>query len=68
MVNQLDTLHPNHPHHLECPKCGRHTVVLQGDSYYACIACGWRRDIAEEREFLPLPIIIVLAIIIVLLF
>jgi rubredoxin len=49
--------HPHHPHELECPRCGRHSVVLHGESRYVCLACGWERD-AAEGEGLPFWLLI----------
>jgi len=42
------TPHPQHPHHLECPRCNCHTVVLQGDSRYVCLNCRWEQNLAQE--------------------
>ncbi|HEY9738834.1 MAG TPA: hypothetical protein V6D06_21215 [Trichocoleus sp.] len=52
MVNQLEPTHPQHPHHLECPRCRRHTVVVHGESRYVCLSCNWERNV-EEWEPLP---------------
>ena len=53
-----DFFHPIHPHHLECPRCGRHAVVVQGDNHFVCIACGWWRDTTEHWN--PIPLILLL--------
>ncbi|MEO0984379.1 MAG: hypothetical protein AAFY20_02400 [Cyanobacteria bacterium J06639_14] len=66
MTYQLETIHPNHPHHLECPRCKHHTVVLQGESRYVCLNCGWWRDI--DGWNIPIfPILMVLVIFLVIL-
>ena len=36
-------------HHLECPKCHKHTVVQQSKSLYSCINCDFRRDLSMPR-------------------
>ncbi|NER00170.1 MAG: hypothetical protein F6K30_26310 [Cyanothece sp. SIO2G6] len=33
---------------LECPSCGRHTIVEYRTSVYRCIACDFERDLEEE--------------------
>lgn len=35
---------------IECPRCGRHSIVIHGDSLYACLSCDWFRDLSHERE------------------
>jgi|GEM_PF-2073306 len=45
MTYTPDSPHPQHPHHLECPRCGKHTVVTQGETRYVCLSCNWRRDL-----------------------
>lgn len=32
---------------MECPRCGKRTIVPHGDSLYICLNCGWRRDVSE---------------------
>lgn len=61
-----EVVHPIHPHHLECPRCGRHAVVIQGDNHFVCIACGWWRDTTEHWNF-PIPFIIVLIVLLLIL-
>lgn len=41
--------HPSHPGGLVCPRCGKTTVVLHGDSTYVCLdhQCGFRHDVSE---------------------
>lgn len=66
MVSQLETTHPQHPHHLECPRCQRHTVVLHGESRYVCLNCGWQCDTAGWS--IPIfPTLVILGILLVLL-
>ncbi|WP_035992664.1 hypothetical protein [Leptolyngbya sp. KIOST-1] len=48
LVPYSDSSHPHHPHHLECPHCGRHTIVTKAESYYVCLNCGWERDLSNE--------------------
>lgn len=36
-------------HHLECPKCHKHTIVQQSKDVYSCINCGFRRDLSMPR-------------------
>jgi DNA-directed RNA polymerase subunit RPC12/RpoP len=33
---------------MECPRCGRRTIVPHGESLYVCLNCGWRRDLSES--------------------
>jgi ribosomal protein S27AE len=37
---------------LTCPRCGKSTIVLHGDSTYVCLdhQCGFRHDVAETGE------------------
>ncbi|HEY9878678.1 MAG TPA: hypothetical protein V6D29_09500 [Leptolyngbyaceae cyanobacterium] len=58
MVYPVERSHPQHPHHLECPHCGRHTIVVHGEGRYACLNCGWHRDIAEDWAPVPIPLIL----------
>jgi ribosomal protein L37E len=48
LVPYVEGAHPHHPHHLECPRCGRHTIVTKAESYYVCLHCGWERDLSNE--------------------
>ncbi|MGJ3253852.1 MAG: hypothetical protein ACFE0J_22370 [Elainellaceae cyanobacterium] len=66
MMSQLEPSHPQHPHHLECPRCGKHTIVIQGDSRYVCLNCSWRRDITDDAG--PLQVITTLVLVVLLLF
>jgi ribosomal protein L37AE/L43A len=39
------------PHYtLECPKCGKYTVVQQDDNVYSCINCDFTRDLNDEES------------------
>lgn len=40
------------PSSVECPKCGKHTVVELSPSLYRCLNCSFERDFSksEERE------------------
>lgn len=35
--------------HLICPRCGKSTIVLHGDSTYVCLdhQCGFRHDVSS---------------------
>lgn len=39
-------------HSLICPRCGKSTIVLHGDSTYVCLDrhCGFRHDVSEKGE------------------
>lgn len=32
---------------VECPKCGKHTIVKHGDAYH-CLNCSFTRDLSED--------------------
>ena len=34
---------------IECPKCGKHTIVEQPTGTYRCIACDFKRDFAYDE-------------------
>ncbi|MGK7888722.1 MAG: hypothetical protein AB4042_05265 [Leptolyngbyaceae cyanobacterium] len=44
MTNQILPSRPL----LECPSCGKHTIVEYRTAFYRCIACDFERDLAEE--------------------
>lgn len=67
MIHSLETTHAHHPHHLECPRCGRHTVVLHGESRYVCLSCGWSRDVSDEWNVPILPLLFLVGIFLALL-
>ncbi|MEL6776124.1 MAG: hypothetical protein AAFO06_02625 [Cyanobacteria bacterium J06597_16] len=54
-------------HHLECPRCGHHSVVAHGEGRYACLRCRWHRDVASSSGPLPIPVLIAIAIITIIL-
>ena len=63
MTYPHETIHPQHPHHLECPRCKRHTVVLRGETRYICLHCNWWRDVSkQETPYLLILVIVGLAI------
>jgi ribosomal protein S27AE len=35
-----------------CPRCGKTTIVLHGDSTYVCLdhQCGFRHDVADNQN------------------
>jgi ribosomal protein S27AE len=55
MVYQLEPQHTSqHLPHMPCPHCKQTTMVQHG-SLYACVSCGYRRDISDEgQSFNPL--------------
>lgn len=50
MVLNPQTPHPQHPPNLPCPRCGKCTVVLHGDSRYVCLSCRWERNLMKDDE------------------
>ncbi|MGF1495731.1 MAG: hypothetical protein ACFB8W_02740 [Elainellaceae cyanobacterium] len=38
------------PGAIECPKCGKRTVVLHSADVYQCLNCDFRRDLSEHGE------------------
>lgn len=61
------------PPQLECPHCGRHTVVMHGESLYVCLSCDWVRDLNRARyhhdshrfSFFGLMVLALLAIVLI---
>lgn len=43
--------HANHPEGLVCPRCGKSTIVLHGESTYVCLdhQCGFRHDVSDNK-------------------
>lgn len=35
---------------IECPKCGKHTVVQRSETVFQCISCDFKRDLARESQ------------------
>ena len=68
LLEEVDQYTDTHPHHLECPRCGRHSVVLYNESIYVCLNCNWERDVSRHRSFGdgPPPFLVILALIIVI--
>ena len=63
---------PVQPPQLECPQCGRHTVVMHGEGLYVCLSCDWIRDLNRMRHHhgsrsFPGPLLIFLILIALLL-
>ncbi|MEL6352973.1 MAG: hypothetical protein AAFR58_14545 [Cyanobacteria bacterium J06627_28] len=52
--------------HLECPRCGHHSVVSHGEGRFACVRCGWHRDVSENWEPVPIYVLIALVTIIII--
>ena len=37
---------------LECPRCGRHTIVKShSDRRFSCLSCRWFRDLEQEWRY-----------------
>jgi ribosomal protein S27AE len=34
---------------LECPKCGKHTIVQHHDGIYQCLNCDFNKDINHQE-------------------
>lgn len=60
-MQQLETSHRSHPHHLSCPRCGHHSVVIYDENQYVCLHCGWRQRVTEE--WMPFPVFVLIAIV-----
>lgn len=65
-MTSQDVSHPLHPHHLECPRCGHHSVVVQNGNHYICLRCNWQRNVSEEWGCLPWPLAIILPFLLLL--
>lgn len=37
---------------LECPKCGKNTIVSHHNGVYQCLSCNFERDLSTEGEML----------------
>ncbi|GEM_PF-5740930 len=35
---------------LECPRCGKHSILHVGDQTYACLNCGFRRSLSNSSS------------------
>ncbi|NEQ45189.1 MAG: hypothetical protein F6K00_17155 [Leptolyngbya sp. SIOISBB] len=35
---------------LECPKCGKNTIVSHQNGVYQCLSCNFERDLGTESE------------------
>jgi len=35
---------------IECPKCGKHTVVQRSETVFQCISCDFKRDLTKEPK------------------
>jgi ribosomal protein S27AE len=55
-------------HHLECPRCGHHSIVAHGEGRYVCLRCNWQRNVGTDSEGMPPLVIIAIFVIIFLLF
>ena len=34
---------------IECPRCGKHSIVKQGNTDYHCLNCGFHRDTTRHQ-------------------
>ena len=50
VLEQADHYPDTHPYHIECPRCGRHSVVLYSESIYVCLSCNWERDVSRHHH------------------
>jgi len=46
--------------YLECPKCGRHTIVKNGEARWSCINCDFSRDL-NANDAGPLNLLLLMA-------
>ncbi|MEL6224317.1 MAG: hypothetical protein AAFR31_16910 [Cyanobacteria bacterium J06627_8] len=55
---------------VECPKCGRHTIVELSPNIYHCINCNFERDLTHEpddrKEGNSLPIVAIIGTILLM--
>ncbi|MGC9505014.1 hypothetical protein [Baaleninema sp.] len=35
---------------IECPKCGRYTIVRQSETEWSCLNCNFSRDLKHNQE------------------
>ncbi|MGC1306486.1 MAG: hypothetical protein WA885_04595 [Phormidesmis sp.] len=66
MVRQFRASDRPETYHLECPRCGHHSIVAQGESKYSCLNCNWQRDVDDSWGELPFPLIVIAVVIIIL--
>ncbi|MGB7088382.1 MAG: hypothetical protein WBD47_22695 [Phormidesmis sp.] len=59
-LEPVDQLHDTY--HLECPRCGHHSIVTHGESRYVCLNCHWQRDVDGGWGDGPPPFLVLLAI------
>ncbi|MDG2615572.1 hypothetical protein P7L53_04880 [Thermoleptolyngbya sichuanensis XZ-Cy5] len=38
---------------VECPSCGKKTVVLAGPNLYQCLSCDFKRDLSTPKDPSP---------------
>ncbi|MEM1278535.1 MAG: hypothetical protein AAGG53_00655 [Cyanobacteria bacterium P01_H01_bin.152] len=38
---------------LECPKCGKNTIVSHQSGVYQCLSCNFERDLGTEDTIVP---------------
>lgn len=39
----------------ECPQCGRHTIVQQGEYRWVCLNCSFTKDLSPPDSSSPPP-------------
>lgn len=57
--------HPNPP--MECPRCGKRTIVQDGSSIYTCLNCHFRKDVSQANTEAPSIWALLMIMVIVLL-
>lgn len=43
---------------IECPNCGKHSVVQHSDTGYRCLACDFERDLTPPDEEKKPPVLL----------
>lgn len=46
---------------IECPNCGKHSVVQHSETVYRCLACDFERDLTPPEKKKPPVLLAVLA-------
>ncbi len=57
------TAHHLHPHHIACPNCGQHTVVVKDENHFVCLNCRWSRNISRGSGFFEIFIITIVIVV-----
>lgn len=40
---------------LECPDCGKHSIVQHQETRYICLSCNWEKDLSKPVPPPPKP-------------